>query len=333
MAPLALVEEDSDGDYVPPFGAYLVLTLDAVATVKIYNDPIATAAAGAIPRRTYVGYANGGAGLPSPSRSYHDLSCVFLCQGRPQSDPAQGIDENFCVPVGNANCPEGRKSIHPSPPLPSNWQNLYHHTMSIHHLRFETRPEDYVACSRISSEDMVYYDAAYYTDGAIAYERQQKYERQSKSCESSVFSSRHNMIQRRRSTVWRRLLSLHKSSTDTRSSPQPVRAVEVAEESYDLSASFSRVMEKAERGSGDAPTAQIESAPHASSITGPDPSLAVKMFNELGEIAVRIAGDLFGYEDPRDRFVPIVAYSPDLSKVTELADGRLLSADLAALRR
>ncbi|KAI0042059.1 hypothetical protein FA95DRAFT_618168 [Auriscalpium vulgare] len=203
--------------------------------------------------------------------------------------------------------------MHPSPPLPSNWQNLYRHTMSIHHLRFETRPEDYVACSRISSEDMVYYDAAYYTDGAIAYERQQKYERQSKS-------------------LWRRLLSLHKSSTDTRSSPQPVRAVEVAEEPYDLSASFSRVMEKAERGSGDAPTAQIESAPHASSITGPDPSLAVKVFNELGEIAVRIAGDLFGYEDPYDRFIPIDDYSLDLLTVTELADGRLLDEDLAALR-
>ncbi|KAI0040228.1 hypothetical protein FA95DRAFT_1503155 [Auriscalpium vulgare] len=182
MDPLRQVEYDPDKDYMPPWGAYIVITLDAVETVKEYNDSAATAAAEAIPKRNYVGYANSAMGVPSPYRKYHELGCVLLCKGRPEPDPARGIKESFFVPVGSASHPDGRLSVNPSPPLP--WRDLYHHTVPHTNFRFATRLEDYRNCSFITADEMEEFNFMAFSDKRRAHKSQRKYEKASQSCES-----------------------------------------------------------------------------------------------------------------------------------------------------
>ncbi|KAI0042060.1 hypothetical protein FA95DRAFT_617947 [Auriscalpium vulgare] len=175
MAPVRLVDDDPHQDYTPPWGAYIVITLDAVKTLEVYKDSIATAAAEDIPKRMYVGYANSGVGVPSPYRKYHELGCVLLCKGRPEPDPAHGIEEMFYVPVGSSIHPNGRQSVNPSPPLP--WHDLYHHTVPNTNFRFATRLEDYRECSVISGDDMEEFDFFACSDKVRAPKIQRKYEK------------------------------------------------------------------------------------------------------------------------------------------------------------
>ncbi|KAI0048928.1 hypothetical protein FA95DRAFT_1490180 [Auriscalpium vulgare] len=145
----------------PAFGAFVVFTLDPVATMEVLDDPIAVEAARAIPRRTYVGYVTQVLDLPSTSRRYHRCCCYILSRGLPQSSPDNFIDDQMCVAVAPSKHPGGRPAIEPSPPLP--WENLYLHSASIFTLRLKTATEavDHAHSPMISLAQ--YVDVMHYT--------------------------------------------------------------------------------------------------------------------------------------------------------------------------
>ncbi|KAI0043082.1 hypothetical protein FA95DRAFT_444102 [Auriscalpium vulgare] len=137
--------------FTPAHGAYIVLTLDPVATLKALNDPVAETQARALVTKKYVGIVAELVDIASPFREYHRCSCSLLSQGLPTPVPSRSVDETMCVPIAPATHPIGRAGLWPSPPLP--WENLYHHTMAGVDLRIRTREDDYTNCPLISYSD------------------------------------------------------------------------------------------------------------------------------------------------------------------------------------
>ncbi|KAI0039307.1 hypothetical protein FA95DRAFT_1684342 [Auriscalpium vulgare] len=116
----------------PAYGAFVVFTLDPVATVEIFEDPVATEAARTLPARKYVGYVTQVIDLPMPDRRYHRCSCYILSRGLPIFSGETLVDEQMCIAIAPATHP-ARPALTPSPPLL--WNDLYLHSSSIFTLR------------------------------------------------------------------------------------------------------------------------------------------------------------------------------------------------------
>ncbi|KAI0042224.1 hypothetical protein FA95DRAFT_1500364 [Auriscalpium vulgare] len=322
-------ETDYGNLLIPQFGCYIAFTLDPVATVSIYKDAIATEEAKAMPKRTYVGFVDTTLGLPSPLRRYHKCRCYFLSQSPPAPDPMRCIEEGFCVAIGSSKHPNGRRNIYPSPPLPTGWGTLYHHTTQSVSLRLPTISQGYSGCSRLSNIDM-----------AVLYiSKQNDRHSQRLRLQSRSFSSPPLILDR------------------PKSSPLVVRALDLPrlidakpclqDESPKIDGKERLLVDRflhatdalgrdaaggSERGLSDA-----DSRPDEMS-TAPDPGKSARdaildsVLDSLGDVAVQMAQDFFGFEDPRDRFVPVANYTRDLSNVSVLSDARFLSEDIAALK-
>ncbi|KAI0041163.1 hypothetical protein FA95DRAFT_767707 [Auriscalpium vulgare] len=117
----------------PAYGAFVVFTLDPVATMETLEDPVATEAARNLPARKYVGYVTQVIDLPMPDRRYHRCSCYILSRGLPIPSGETPIDEQMCIAIAPATHPGGRSALTPSPPLL--WDDLYLHSSSIFTLR------------------------------------------------------------------------------------------------------------------------------------------------------------------------------------------------------
>ncbi|KAI0064672.1 hypothetical protein BV25DRAFT_1800441, partial [Artomyces pyxidatus] len=133
----------------PIDGAYVVFTLDPVATLEALEDPIATEQARMLHTRKYVGCMH--RDLPSPLRQYNRCVCIFVSQGLPQASEASGVEEAMCVSIAPAPHPTGRKSVTISPPLP--WDNLYHHSLLAQNLRLKPKDGDYNGCPSLAKGD------------------------------------------------------------------------------------------------------------------------------------------------------------------------------------
>ncbi|KAI0042064.1 hypothetical protein FA95DRAFT_1500545 [Auriscalpium vulgare] len=139
--------------FTPATGVYLAITLDPEATVQHLQDPIATQEAKAIATSVYIGFVSHRVDLVSPDRAYHLCDCHIVSRGLPVSaDPSDGLDETMCLGIGPSQHPEGRKSVNPQPPLP--WSNLYHHTVPDIRIRLRTQPGDYTKCSLVTWKDL-----------------------------------------------------------------------------------------------------------------------------------------------------------------------------------
>ncbi|KAI0042226.1 hypothetical protein FA95DRAFT_606303 [Auriscalpium vulgare] len=316
---------------VPQFGRYVAFTLDPIATVSIYEDPIATDEAKAMPKRTYAGFVDMISGLPSPLRRYHECECYILSQSPPAPDPMRCIEERFCVAIGSSSKhPNGSRHIYPSPPLPSHWGTLYHHTTQSISLRLPTISQNYRGCSTLSDLDMAVLDISTQND-----RHDQRLKMQSLS-----FSSPPVIPDRSKSfPLVVRALDL----------PQLIDAKPcLQDESPKIDGKGRLLVDRflhatdalgrdaaggSERGLSDA-----DSRPDETS-TVPDPGKSARdaildsVLDSLGDVAVQMAQDFFGFEDPRDRFVPVANYTRDLSTVSVLSDARFLLEDIAALRK
>ncbi|KAI0039309.1 hypothetical protein FA95DRAFT_1504331, partial [Auriscalpium vulgare] len=120
----------------PAYGAFVVFTLDPVATIETLEDPVALEEARALPVRKYVGYVTQVMFMTLPTRRYHLCSCYILSQGLPIPHKEFCIDERMCVAVDPATHPDGRPAVTPSPPLP--WDNLYLHSLDSFTFRIPT---------------------------------------------------------------------------------------------------------------------------------------------------------------------------------------------------
>ncbi|KAI0064668.1 hypothetical protein BV25DRAFT_1800473, partial [Artomyces pyxidatus] len=152
-----------EGHITPVHGAYIVFTLDPVATLEALEDPVATELAQQIPRRPYVGLMpRQNVDLPSPLRRYNKCTCILLSQGLPQASEADGAEETMCVPIHPAQHPTGRTGVTISPPLP--WDNLYHHSLLALDLRLTPKDGDYSTCPLVSQDDLWHLNMSFYRD-------------------------------------------------------------------------------------------------------------------------------------------------------------------------
>ncbi|KAI0040305.1 hypothetical protein FA95DRAFT_1503064 [Auriscalpium vulgare] len=327
--------------YSPRFISYIALTLDPVATASIYGDSIATALAAEMPLRTYVGFVEMTAGLPSPHRRYHLCRCRLLSKGLPDPDPTRGIDETFCVPVGTASHPSGRKPINPSPPLPV-WGDLYHHTMVFQELRLPTEYHDYSASPRLSNSDMATFELAAFTDGrdsdraAAIYRAQHGDTSSSGSSPSPSSPASHptgtSSLSHAAAAPGHNPAGTHlRADSGAGITPNGRVLTDVfldAVADINLSNDESTISPIGSPGKTSWRLSEV--APDGGDWPTPDRNMT---FDSAGDIALGMAQDYFGFENPRKRFTPIANYSLDLSSIEEISDGRLLVADCDALRK
>ncbi|KAI0043636.1 hypothetical protein FA95DRAFT_1498302 [Auriscalpium vulgare] len=121
---------------LPMYGAYVVFTLNPVATLEALEDPIATEQAAALTTKKYVGYISRVSDLALPERRYHRCTCHLLSNSFPAASEADHTEETMFIPIAPATHPEGRTALTPTPPLP--WDGLYHHTLEEIDLRVTT---------------------------------------------------------------------------------------------------------------------------------------------------------------------------------------------------
>ncbi|KAI0048008.1 hypothetical protein FA95DRAFT_1468566, partial [Auriscalpium vulgare] len=123
----------------PNCGTYVVFTLNPTETVEALRDPIATEQALSLPTKQYVGMLTRKETKGFSARRYYSCGIALLSRGTPKSSPAEGIEEDMCIPIDPATHPAGRAGVSPTPPLP--WDNLYHHTAISFDVRVATHPE------------------------------------------------------------------------------------------------------------------------------------------------------------------------------------------------
>ncbi|KAI0040299.1 hypothetical protein FA95DRAFT_1611893 [Auriscalpium vulgare] len=158
-----LLDRYLDGIYTPALGAYVVFTLDAVATLETLRDPVATAEARALQSRQYIGLMIESMDVALPGVKYEECCISLLSTGLPLPAPSEALDEDMCVAVAPATHPKGRPSVSPSPSLP--WEHLYHHTTIIETVRLPSRPGNYSACPLLSLSDVDLMEIAFNNDG------------------------------------------------------------------------------------------------------------------------------------------------------------------------
>ncbi|KAI0060773.1 hypothetical protein BV25DRAFT_1992588 [Artomyces pyxidatus] len=341
--------------YTPPAGAYIVFTLDPVATLEALNDPLATEQARALSCRSYVGCLVEDWDLASPYRRYNKCTCVLLNQGPPQASAAKGVDETMCIPIAPAMHSKGRRSVVVSPPLP--WDNLYHHTLHAVHLRLPLKAGDYRACSLLPEDDIYYLNVHSHDDGVRSMELRRIYISEHPSQESL-----HPSFQGLRPVPVPPQIKVEMSETSSTSTrgvvePRPregISAVSPLPTSHAAKPPVTRA------------TARFPSATNSNAI---DPemhsiqqiSTAVVPRETTGDAETSATGDhslvdvnrgavddetksedpvammmlenAMGYERPEDRFLPVAHFSLDISVVTEFCDGLQMQEEIAAIKR
>ncbi|KAI0059142.1 hypothetical protein BV25DRAFT_1172460 [Artomyces pyxidatus] len=300
-----------DTVYTPALGAYIVFTLDPVATLQALNDPLAIEQARALRCRKYVGCLVRDYDLPSPSRRYNKCSCILLSQGLPQASASDGVEETMCIPIVPAKHPTGRRGVRVSPPLP--WDNLYHHTLLGLQLRLTPQSGDYSASPLLHADDIFYMNMQFHRDITRSAELQRVYRADHPS-----------------------LVSLQ-SSLESFYAVPPSQVSPLRTESSEGSHLFE-------------PTGQTSAfISRMQNVDGSATSDGSVSFNEIGgglpsndadddqssvdPVEMMLLQNTMGYEAPEDRFIPVAHFSRDLSLVTEFCDARQMHEEIAAIER
>ncbi|KAI0064676.1 hypothetical protein BV25DRAFT_1823084 [Artomyces pyxidatus] len=302
----------------PIHGAYVVFTLDPVATLEALEDPIAMEQAKRLHTRKYVGCLVQHMDLPSPLRTYTKCTCIFLSQGLPQASEVDGIEESMCVPIIPAVHPTDREGVTISPSLP--WNNLYHHTRLAQNLRLKPKDGDYNASPLLSEDDLWHLNMSFHTDTDRCRELKQIYKSAHPSLQSlSVLPP----------TLDRDITSVTKDTSLAHGPPQPRNP---SLELYEAPVASSTLLESSgklnvssccPRESEDpvipTPIASSHGAPedlavdHGSSLGSGSSLEGCYDFDADDALALAMGEMMMGYEDPKDRFLPVAEFSLDLS--------------------
>ncbi|KAK0429641.1 hypothetical protein EV421DRAFT_1865113 [Armillaria borealis] len=114
---------------LPHFGEYVVLKLDAVASLRSLNDPDVLKACKSLKTKTYVACAINLCSFPLPGAKYVSLTAALVSQGLLNGDLGRFILPDMSVPISPNTChPLSRPPMKPSNPLP--WPNCYHPTQA-----------------------------------------------------------------------------------------------------------------------------------------------------------------------------------------------------------
>ncbi|KAJ7353175.1 hypothetical protein DFH08DRAFT_856100 [Mycena albidolilacea] len=103
----------------PALAAFVVITVDPVATLHALNDPIATAAAREMTPQKYVGYVSKAIDVFDGKAQYHTYAIQFTSPTIPAACESDGISADMCTPVFPATEHlHGRAPLHPRRALP-----------------------------------------------------------------------------------------------------------------------------------------------------------------------------------------------------------------------
>ncbi|KAI0060770.1 hypothetical protein BV25DRAFT_1917331 [Artomyces pyxidatus] len=346
--------------YTPVQGAYIVFTLDPVATLEALQDPIASEQAQALPRRKYVGCVVQDWDLASPWRRYNRCSCILLSQGLPKADPAHGVEETMCVPIAPADHPDGRQGVAPSKALP--WENLYHHSLLAVDLRLTSKAGDYTDSPRLSRPDLHYMHRFFDNDINRSLSLHREYlaaHPSARSLRESIQSTSplplpsqaHMPLPETSSTPPTSVHSeVHIATVDAAPvGPAPmVRPAQFDDpEACDCSPEGSGPRRVSVMGGDEVALYEdrpvVTEAPMASESASIASMSVHSVFERAPDeddregstdvVFQTMADSILGYEDPRDRFLPVADFSLDLSIVTEFCDGCLIDDDFEAIER
>ncbi|KAI0064633.1 hypothetical protein BV25DRAFT_1881981 [Artomyces pyxidatus] len=322
------------GHMTPIHGAYIVFTLDPVATLEALEDPMAMELAQRLPRRKYVGCLARNIDLPSPLRRYNKCTCILLSQGPPQASEADGVEETMCIPINPAQHPTGRAGVTISPSLP--WDNLYHHSLLALQLRLTPKNGDYSTCPLVSQEDLFHLNWSFHEDNVRRNRLRRDYEAAHPNPLSlhiqhpSVPNTTHPL------SPW--------TMSDSPTSPQLVVRSSDSDDVPMAGSDDPIIPTHEERHSSDAPEATFpqpdvnqDDMNNGSTFTGsrscasdPDDSEDIDPDEVL---AMTVQNMIMGYEKPEDKFVPVADFSLDISTVTEFCDVRQLYEDIAIMKK
>ncbi|KAI0043353.1 hypothetical protein FA95DRAFT_1563422 [Auriscalpium vulgare] len=334
----------------PAACAYIVFTLDPVATLEDLKDPIAVEQARAMGTSKYVGMVIEGVDLASPYRPYHTCTCSLLSQGLPTPSPSEGIDEAMCVPIAPATHPSGRMGINPSPPLP--WDNLYHHSMLNLDLRIRTKAGDYYNCPLLSISDELRLFHCTNKDVVRRMALEKLYMADHPTPPASSCGPCSDTPLNRQSTAPCSLKDAKAASpldTDSNRSSASVPRTDSVDELDATNSTLSSVtLETLAQSPGpdiidrfvaafeptddDVGFQLREEEPDETAVQdAANANASYEVRKVFGDVATKMAENFFGHDDPENRFTPVVDFSTDLSTVEEFCDARQFFDEMEVL--
>ncbi|KAI0064632.1 hypothetical protein BV25DRAFT_1914325 [Artomyces pyxidatus] len=325
---------------MPIRGAYVVFTLDPVATLEALEDPVATEQAENLRARKYIGCVARTIDLPTPLRRYNKCTIIFLSQGMPRPSEEEGLEETMCVPINPAQHPTGRADITISPPLP--WDNLYHHTLEAVELRLRLKPNsgDDSTSPLLSHEDLLHLNVPFHRDSIRSGHLEHIYN----SAHSSSPTASPETVPEDAASLpeedapVRPAASCEDELTAPTTFPdeRPVSIVSSRRSKSDLPEIATPIATPYEDGIAAASDhSAIERCSESSSVdfTGDsDDDLDDGESHSEDSLAMAMYQMMF-FEDPEDRFVPVVKFTLDISTTTELSGQERLREKIADIER
>ncbi|KAI0037918.1 hypothetical protein FA95DRAFT_1344797 [Auriscalpium vulgare] len=310
----------------PAVGVYIAISLDPEATVRHLQDPVATREAEALTRSVYIGYVSSLVDSPSPDRAYHLCDFHILSQGLPVSAaPSDGLDETMCVAVSPSEHPDGRNPVSPQPPLP--WTNLFHHTTPDIRIRLRSQPGDYRGCSMLSRKDMFSISQWAVADGMRRGDAINNY-----------FADHPD-----HPDAQTRLQVTPEEQGIPRLSPYLITPGYSSSDISGIRSPSSSGTSSSSTTSSTSPDCDIDgsltSVYDVGALSASDVSTAsasdVKLRPLQGDIHYHppFIQNVFGYDDPYDRFIPLATFSKDISPDLKFSSADSFLAEARELRR
>ncbi|KAF7971199.1 hypothetical protein HWV62_21886 [Athelia sp. TMB] len=117
-------EDDGKRDF-PMLTTFVTIKLDPIASIEVFEDEEATAAARGVVSKVYVGYvANFGDWDDDEDEDNGCYLIHLLRSGLPRPSEAF-IEQDMCTPIFPNTKHPSRKPVIPNKPLPSSWKDCY----------------------------------------------------------------------------------------------------------------------------------------------------------------------------------------------------------------
>ncbi|KAJ6463517.1 hypothetical protein C8R45DRAFT_911740 [Mycena sanguinolenta] len=138
----------------PALAAFVVITIDPVATLQALNDPIATAAAREIAPQKYVGYVSKAIDVFDSKAEYHTYAIQLTSSTTPAACEGEGISSDMYTPIFPAAAhPSGREALHPRRALP--WNGCQQPSFMRSVVRVPVKLEDNSAAVLLEANDAI----------------------------------------------------------------------------------------------------------------------------------------------------------------------------------
>ncbi|KAJ7096622.1 hypothetical protein B0H15DRAFT_825803 [Mycena belliarum] len=142
---------------LPVVGAYVVLTIDPVASLDpdVLEDPEAVQACKELVNRSYVVFVGERTKIFQPWSPYNDCMVDFLIQGKPKSFPAKFVESSMSIPIVPMTItdhPSSRIPLKPSNSLP--WNDCYISTLWSAEVRSPTLKTEVPIACQLDDDEM-----------------------------------------------------------------------------------------------------------------------------------------------------------------------------------